>query len=93
MVRKMSREFDDQIKARARLAIANNKAINNLVKARIAADETKAAVIEYDGENPQVMFWVNKLAGDRKRAERGSTGTKVEAQGDASMAAVEGAGK
>ena len=86
-------EIDTQIKARTVLTIALEKALEKTAAARNAATEAKQAVIAYDAENPHVMFWVNKLAGDAKRAERGSSGTVVSAEGHATLASAKGAGK
>jgi len=90
-VRIMS-DIKQQIEARQRIVAALEKTMIALMEVREAVTKAKDAVIAFDEENPHVIFWVNKLKGDAKRKARGSTGTKVSAEGDVTLPSIEGAG-
>lgn len=73
------------LEARNKLSSAHEAAMTALQKAGKACNDASAKVEAFDAKYPQVMEVVHIEAGKKKQAERGSTGSKVEAEGHAEV--------
>lgn len=77
---------------RDKIVSSYEAAMQASIDAQQDANKAKAEIMAFDEEHPQVMREFHDEKGKAKVAERGSTGTKVDAEGHASLAPAQAEG-